>query len=203
LAPIVHTSFSKIASLADNQHTIIEKTPGNLLYHRLIREIQPDARLLVVIRDPRAVYSSFKAGSSQNWGGWMKKSVSEFCSSWNKYAAAYIAARSYWPEDRLKLVKYEDMKNSGEHELSNIYSWADLTEVEGLVGKALRENKIEKLKQTKKGSLQHESRIDFYRSGKAYGWVEELSFAEIKEIEEHCADLMFLLGYKVHRRKRE
>ena len=103
----------------------------------------------------------------------------------------------------MKVVRYEDLKTSGEQTLQEIYEWIGLEKLEGLAEKALSDNQIEKLRKAKEGSLQYEERSNFYRSGKVYSWVKELTFVEIKEIEEKCSDLMMLFGYKPHTVKRK
>ena len=203
LAPFVKSTFDRITSQVSDSSVVVEKTPSNILHHSLIHELQPKAKMLVVIRDPRAVFSSFKHGSTQDWGSWMKKNLSDFCVSWNKYQTAYLAAKSYWPEEQLKVVIYEDIKASGEQTRREIYEWIGLEMLEGIAEKALADNQNEKLRKAKEGSLQYEERSNFYRSGKVYSWVKELTFVEIKEIEEKCSDLMMLFGYKPHSIKRK
>ncbi|TYB82672.1 sulfotransferase [Oceaniovalibus sp. ACAM 378] len=198
LSPIVNTTFTRIGSGKKNNQVILEKTPGNILYHRLIHQIQPDAKILFIVRDPRAVYASFKAASKQDWGGWTQKSVGQFCVSWNKYADAYLAAKSYRSTDSLMCVRYEDMKTDGSKWLAMIYSWAGLKQAGDLVQQVLEKNKIENLRNADKGSIQYDERADFYRVGKAYGWVDELGLDEIREVESNCMDLMTHMGYSAH-----
>lgn len=199
LTPIVDATFARIASRQGGSGRVVEKTPGNILHHRLVHDIQPTSRLLYVSRDPRAVFASFKAAAAQDWGGWTRKSIADFCTSWNKYAVAYLAARSYWPAERLMMVRYEDMVQAGPRQLSEIYDWAGLEQTEGQAEAALEQNDIKKLRQAKKGALQYDARKDFYRQGKAHGWVAELNMEEIREVESHCANLMLILNYKRHR----
>lgn len=195
LAPIVQTTLSRIRLHAKKNHVLIEKTPGNILQHHLISSIQPDARLLFITRDPRSVYASFKAASQQPWGSWTRKSIAEFCNSWNKYTTAYLAAKHIKSDDRLMCVRYEDMKADGHASLSRILDWAGLDKPEGFVEQALKDNSIDNLRNAKEGTLQHDKRPGFYRVGKMYGWVQELELAEIREIEANCLNLMTVMGY--------
>lgn len=195
LAPIVQTTFSRIAAKADQAKVILEKTPGNILHHELVARIQPDAQFLFVVRDPRAVYASFKAASKESWGGWTRKSIADFCQSWTSYITAYLAARSYMSEKRLMCVSYESLQADTAKHLSIICKWADLKTSKQLLGTIIEENDIDKLRSVEAGTLRHETRKDFYRAGKADGWMEELELAEIKEIESRCINVMMVMGY--------
>ncbi|TDK50411.1 sulfotransferase family protein [Antarcticimicrobium luteum] len=197
LAPIVEKTFDKIA--ADTQgKVVVEKTPGNMLWHHLIARIQPEARILFIIRDPRAVYASFKAASENAWGSWTRKGIEEFCRSWKEYATAYLAAKSYRSKDSLMCVRYEDMKMNGKKELTQIFDWAGLEAPEDVVDEALKNNTIASLKKSEPGTIQHDIRPGFYRKGNAYAWVDELSLNEIRQIETHCMNLMTIMGYNRH-----
>lgn len=197
LAPIVQATFARIASRDDAGKTVLEKTPGNILYHPLIARIQPDARLLFVARDPRAVYASFKAAAQESWGGWTRKSVADFCQSWTGYMAAYLAARSHMPADRLMCVQYEALKADTVRHLAAIFTWAGLKTSKSLLDRIVAENAIDRLLAAKEGSLRHETRQGFYRLGKAQGWIDELETGEIQEIEARCERMMTVMGYLV------
>ncbi|WP_081628164.1 sulfotransferase family protein [Sphingobium indicum] len=195
LAPIVQTTLSRIAARADPGKMILEKTPGNILRYELVARIQPDAKFLFVVRDPRAVYASFKAASQESWGGWTRKSIAEFCQSWTFYTTAYLAARNYIPKKKLMCVSYESLMTDTAKHLSHILQWADLKTSKQLLHQIIDENGIDKFRSVDAGSLKYETRKDFYRTGKAYGWVEELDLAEIKEIESRCINVMMIMGY--------
>lgn len=198
LTPLVEQVFNKISENSEVNKVVVEKTPASILHHQLIHKIQNDVLMIFVVRDPRAVYASFKAGSTEPWGSWMKKGLIDFCLSWNKYVIAYIAAKNYWKENRLTLVKYEDLKLHSNIELSKLFDSLALDYTPEMIQEIVNENVIEKLRDAPEESIRHDKRKGFYRNGKAFGWVEELSLAEIKEIEFYCKDIMSLFGYKIH-----
>ena len=198
LAPIVYTTFSRIGAVENHNQVVLEKTPSNILHHWLISRIQPKASVLFVVRDPRAVYASFKAAGGENWGSWAKKTPEQFCESWNKYITAYLAAKSYLPEEHLMRVRYEDMATDGNKWLTKICNWARLPLSDGFIERALEENKIENLQNASRETIQYDRRRNFYRHGKAYGWVDELKLEEIRRIESNCMDLMMIMGYPKH-----
>ncbi|TWD19050.1 sulfotransferase family protein [Sphingobium sp. AEW013] len=199
LAPIVQATFTRIASGADAGKTVLEKTPGNILYHSLIARIQPDARLLFVVRDPRAVYASFKAAAQESWGRWTRKSLADFCQSWTGYMIAYLAARANMPAYRLMCVRYEALKADTPQHLAAIFTWAGLNTTKALLDRIVTENDIDRLSAAKAGSLSHETRQNFYRTGKTHGWVDELQTSEIREIEARCSHMMMVMNYALYR----
>ncbi|QDG39804.1 sulfotransferase [Alteromonas mediterranea] len=199
LSPLVEKVFMKVSSHSAENKVIVEKTPASILHHDLIKKIQKDALMLFVVRDPRAVFASFKAGSRENWGSWMKKGVSEFCHSWNKYAYAYFAAQSYWGQSNLLLVQYEKLKLDPVNELRKVYDQLTLDSSIEMIEKVICANKIDVLRDSAEGTVSYDKRNSFYRNGKAFGWVDELSLTEIKDIEFYCKDVMTLFGYKAHK----
>ena len=199
LSPIVENVFLKISKDSEKNKVIVEKTPASILHHNLIKKIQKNVLMLFVVRDPRAVFASFKAGSRENWGTWMKKGLPEFCQSWNKYAYAYFAAQSYWSKENLLLIKYENLKIDPHNELSSVLNRLSLEHSNVMLDQIISANKIETLRSSAEGTIPHDKRNSFYRNGKAYGWVEELSLTEIKDIEFYCKDVMTLFGYKSHK----
>lgn len=200
LTPIVDTTFRRIAE-ADPDRRLVEKTPGNILHHELIAEIQPDAQLLYVVRDPRAVVASFKAAAAESWGSWARKPVADVCTSWNRYNIAYVAARETWSTARLMAVRFEDMKTDGPGLLSRIHEWAGLETNDEIIEKSLESNKIDKLQKIDEDELRADTRRGFYRKGAIYSWVEELELPEIRQIEAACADFMKFWGYERYRPK--
>ncbi len=200
LAPIVTTTFDRIINNSNEGCLVVEKTPSSILHHKLIHRIQSHSKLLFIIRDPRAVYASFKAGSEEVWGHWMKKSVDEFCLSWNKYALSFLASEKYWPEEKLLCLKYEDLKMKPVEQLKHIYEWLELNASKKQIENIVEQNSIEKLRTVSKESIQYESRNQFYRKGKAFGWVDELSIDEIRSIERQCEYVMAVFGYTLFRK---
>ncbi len=54
------SNFLISKNLPKNKEYISEKTPGNVFAFSSIEKILPDAKYIFVIRDPRAIYSSYK-----------------------------------------------------------------------------------------------------------------------------------------------
>jgi hypothetical protein len=201
LRPFVRQTFNRIAAAAPlgTETHLLEKTPGNMLHHAVIRQILPSARLLFIVRDPRAVAASFKAASQQDWGSWTRKPVSEVCASWNRYNAAFFEAQERWPARLLSSVRFEDMKMETAFSLARLFDWAGLAHDTQLIEQACAANEIGKLRNEQSDALRADRRIEFYRTGKMHGWATELSIEEIQETEHLCAEYMQRWGYPNHR----
>lgn len=201
LRPFVRQAFNRVAASAatGTETHLLEKTPGNMLHHALIRQILPKARLLYIVRDPRAVVASFKAAARQDWGSWTRKPASEVCASWNRYNAAFVDAQEVWPDRQITSVRYEDMKADPAGCLARLFDWAGLPHDERLIADACARNEIGKLRSEQGDTLRADGRTEFYRTGKIHGWVSELALEEIQETEHLCAEHMRRWGYAKHK----
>lgn len=196
LAPIAGTVWRRIHQRNPEASILVEKTPGNMLHHRLIMKIQPDCKLVYIVRDPRGVVASYKAAGEEEWGSWAKKTISEVCASWNRYSTAYITAHEEWPNDKLYSVRYEDLRTQPTKYLGNIFEWVDLEFSEVLLDDIVSRNDISNLKNADfTDVLRGDGRKSFYRKGECSGWVDDLSADEIIEVEGLCKDFMNYWGY--------
>lgn len=199
LAPIARRVWKRIQRGHPKSSVLIEKTPGNILHHRLIRKLQPDCKLLFIVRDPRSVVASYKAAGQEAWGGWAKKPVAEVCATWNVYSTAYTTARAVWPDEQLYFVRYEDLRTETVERLREIFKWVDLKCDITLLENIVAENEIANLRTAEQSdALRGDDRKGFYRKGECSGWVEDLTDGEIQEVERLCANFMDYWGYAHH-----
>jgi hypothetical protein len=176
---------------------VLEKTPGHLQYMPMIDACLPEARFIHLVRDPRGVAASLKAASGQAWGYWADKEVSGAAHRWLREIKTI---RDHSPQlgDRFRQVRYEDLFVRGGDIINGLYRWLELPANTDLRGD-LRENyPIENMARgdAELTDPQHESRAQFFRRGDPDSWREELSAAEITEIERLCHAEMLSLGYR-------
>ncbi len=88
-----------------------EKTPGHELYLNKIFEFYPKAKIIFMIRDPRAVYSSLKNVP------WNKQFISVFVKRWNRSVKKF---KEYKLDDRILLLTYEELVNNVDHNIFEI-----------------------------------------------------------------------------------
>lgn len=196
LIPIVQTVWDRIRLRKPEAPFLVEKTPGNILHHRLIRRLQPDARMLFIVRDPRAVVASFKAAGRQAWGGWASKPLSDVCDSWNNYNSAFVAARGTWEKKKIHALRFERLRNETVGQLRSVFVWAGMKYSSALLESIIADNQISKFQNAgPDDTLRGDSRKDFYRNGTTDGWTEDLTLAEIREVEQRCTHFMEYWGY--------
>ncbi len=195
--PMVETVLRRLAPGAGPDETLLEKTPSNLRYHDLIARLFPEARLLAIIRDPRAVAASWKAAAGEAWGAWTRKPIADVAAGWVTYAEAAIAAEVAGP--RFHLVRYEDLHTDGPGVLRGIAAWAGIAADAGAIAEAVARHRLPAVKQAlalsgRVGGLA-EDRPNFFRRGEVAGWATELAPEEVATVEAVCRPLMARFGY--------
>jgi hypothetical protein len=94
----------------------VEKTPGNEWYGKQILRMFPHAKILYIIRDPRAIYPSyrqyFKVKGHQKY-----LPLVRFCAEWKESLAAYHTCQQMLP---VLMVKYEDLVLDTRHVMEGI-----------------------------------------------------------------------------------
>ena len=95
-------------SLASSEPVVVEKTPAHLLYVDRIREVFPEAALVLIERDGRdVVYSLLQVGRDPDaWWSGAPSTVDDAFALWRRYAQAAARVRSH--HDPISLT-YEDL----------------------------------------------------------------------------------------------
>ncbi len=92
-----------VRSLASPEPFVGEKTPADLRWWRPLSRAIPSLKLLIVVRDPRAVVES---NLRMPWGGRSHTSLAE---RWSAEQRSAIAASRELGEERCLLVRYEEV----------------------------------------------------------------------------------------------
>lgn len=95
---------------------LLEKSPPNLTKIWWLRKVFPEARFVIMARDPRAV-----SAATQKWSG---TSLPELMMHWN--VAYSKAVDDFSPEDCIQ-IRYEDLTQDPDGEISRLGSFLDLT----------------------------------------------------------------------------
>ena len=88
-----------------------EKTPGHEMYLEKIFESYPKAKIIFMIRDPRAVYFSLKNVP------WNNQFISVFIKRWNRSVKKF---KEYRSDDRVLMVNYEELVNNVNYKILEI-----------------------------------------------------------------------------------
>lgn len=200
VGPFLKSTMKAIASQDENARVVLEKTPRNIELFRAVDAIYGNrARMLAVVRDPRAVCASWQRAAAEDWGEWARKPLKQTMTRWVN-TSKRIANYEKLLGNRFKTVRYEDLLANPERELSDMLTWIGLdhsaSEVEKMVAntdiKALISNAPHVSGENDPSA---ETRKNFFRKGVADGWKSELSETQIQEIEEIAGKAMVKFGY--------
>lgn len=113
----VATGFMEWAAKAEGKVRWGEKTPYHTLLHRQVFEVWRDALVVMIHRDPRDVARSWKQA---RFGG---NHVYPFAKAWKTYMHAAGAARELLPKTSWYTVRYEELVQNPERELTRIMTF--------------------------------------------------------------------------------
>lgn len=160
----------------------IDHTPGSILHTRLLLELYPDAKILHLVRDARAVAASVVR---MDWG---PNTVDRATHWWiHKLAHGFAAELDHGPE-RILRVHYEDLVRDPAHTLRHICAFLDIDYHDEMVnGSGFHVPVFASQGHTLVGSRPDASRSEAWRS--------ELSPRQIEIIESIAGTLLRYLGY--------
>jgi hypothetical protein len=161
-----------------------EKTPNHLLYMPILESFFPGARFVHIIRDPRAVVSSWRTVP------WSTGTLGGDAAVWRRYL------RTAWKQPpsrgKLHVMRYEALTSDPEHELRRVCDFLGIPFDPSMLSFHQREAET----------------IDFEREpwkrgtalpiqGRAHDkWRRALSPGEVEAIEQVCWAEMVRLGYE-------
>jgi len=130
--------FERVATeFAKKEHTIytVEHTPRNIYYASQILQNLPNAFIIFVARDPRAVLASQKKRWRRKWLGgsntpwkevirvWVNYHPITMSKLWNKATNTALKLKN---EPRFKLIRFEDIVETPEIIVKNICNFLDV-----------------------------------------------------------------------------
>jgi protein-tyrosine sulfotransferase len=163
-----------------NARLIGDKTPFNTLRLKWIIRLYPDAKFIYVLRDPRAVCSSFISSG-------LNPHLKENILRWKESLAAYHIFQKSHPQ-QFKLFRYEDLVASPEVTMKNICSFLEIPFQEEL----LQERKGF----SGDGHIKHHKNSQESINAKSLEkWRNQLSLDQIKTIETFLKSQMMQYHY--------
>lgn len=115
-------TMSGVVAASPGAGLLIEKTPDHALWLDVIAEVLPDARVVHVVRDSRAVCASLLAASRAPWGrAWAPRSAAAAARIWRAHVDA--AERCTLPVHR---VHFEELEREPLAVLRGLWSFAGL-----------------------------------------------------------------------------
>jgi hypothetical protein len=103
---------------------LLEKTPDHALYLDLIWRVVPDARVVFLVRDPRATVRSMLQASSEPWGHWAPTTVEGAAGRWLRNVQGPLKHRD---DPRVLTVRYEDLRRD-DREIARVAKFLELND---------------------------------------------------------------------------
>ncbi len=162
----------------------VEKTPRTETCAEVLDELFPEAKLIQVIRDPRAVFASFKNRIMNQYGAHSK--AHRLPRSWNRCARQIPRLRR--DPSRFLTIRYEDLIQNPRETLEKVCRFGGF-------------DFSEKMLEPTRGGGGWEGNSAFHETFRGISsasldlWKDRLSMNEIWWIELHCRKGMKLANY--------
>lgn len=186
--------INKIASLKPGAEVVLEKTPGNIKKHKLIKQFFPDAKFLHLVRDPRAVAASLLAAKQEPWGNWAPNDAYAAARMWRDHVMPARRELVLYGND-LKEVRYEDLSSNPSAVVHDIWKWLGIPPVKFDPEEFSLDTIKNRSREESQSSPGWENRENFFRRGDVNGWNNELTRDQIMIIEGITAELLEEYGY--------
>lgn len=164
-----------------------EKCPGYEQNLEYLLSLYPQAKIIYMIRDPRAVYASLSVAP---WNPGIRK----FCKTWNR---SCLISNSYKYSSSVLKVRYEDLVGNHVKVLKEIFLFLDENTAPVL------QNYISHSYNTEKSHVYHDWFVKHWRnvSSPVYTdavdrWKTQLSTTCIAYIERETGQYMLKMGYQ-------
>src|SRR5690242_13240991 len=99
------TTRARVLTEKPGATRLLEKTPDHAMCLDDIWRVVPDARVVFLVRDPRATVRSMLHASDEPWGHWASTSVEGAADRWLRNVQLPLARQG---DDRMITVRYED-----------------------------------------------------------------------------------------------
>lgn len=174
---------------------LVEKTPDHALFLDVVREVVPEARVVHVVRDSRAVCASLLAAGRAPWGrDWAPKSVPEAIRVWTAHVEGALREA-----DRVTAVRYEDLRRAPVERLARLRAALGEPAARETLETAVEAASIESVGSGAGGVPAPSAEPEgFVRAGRVDGWRTELGFLARHRIWRETRELMLRLGYDEH-----
>jgi len=185
---------------------LVEKTPGHALFMDVIMKVLPEARFVHVIRDSRSVAASLLAAKKDDWAKmWAPTKARDAALTWYQHVTAARKFGKTLPPEKYMEVFYEDFHANPAANLTRLLDYLNLPLPAARVNEIVAEQSFEKQKAiggtpfARLGKFENAKITEpkgFFRSGKADGWRQELSWRQKLTVWRFTRRLMASCGYK-------
>lgn len=179
---IIRKYFS-IAQEARGCKRIVEKTPNHLLVYRRMLHAFPEASILVLVRHPVDVYSSYKKRlQEQSTMSWLDISIREFVEQYRDYSQKTERLSDL---ANAMVVRYEDFVETPKETFQTICEFLNEPFEELPVREGEPSLNIEGVNPNLSKKIQSQTK----------NWKNYLSYQEAAHIEKELGNVMAAFGY--------
>ncbi len=157
---------------------LIEKTPLHILHIDKILKLFPNAKIIYIQRDPRAVISSMIHSTFFNFANSLDDAI-------KKYKQYMDAIYPFLSHPNIHCIKYEDLHTNATKEIEKILRFLKVTTSQVEIDNAISENN-NKTKVVIKGA---------FRKGSIDSYKEDLTKEQITLIENHLRNIIDTYNY--------
>ncbi len=171
-----------------------EQTPRNIFYAEQLLELYPQARLIFMVRDPRAVLASQKNRWQIRKLGARNVPYSEVIRIWFNYhpvtmsslwTRATAAALRLEAHPRVRLLRFEDLVDEPEQTIRDLCAWLQIDFQTGMLD----------VPQWGSSNVAHDSEAPGVSAAMTDQWKEVLSDGEIRISEQRTAAFLSRFDY--------
>lgn len=166
---------AKHLTLRNHKSRWLEKTPFHIYYLDEILSKYPNAKIILTVRNPKAVYASWKRKDAD-------KSLIGVSKSWNKVARTILSTKDKYKN--VLLLKFEDLILEPQVQLEKICEFIGEDFEEQLLDAQVVNSKFE------------ENKSEGFDKSIINRWQEQLNSKEINLIDYLCSKNQRLLGYE-------
>lgn len=160
-----------------------DKVPGMIGRLEDLALTFPNAKFIVMQRDPRAVVASMKRNQGAR--------VAYAANIWRKLNILAEFYRYMWGEKRVMLLKYEFLIKQPEAAIRNVCSFLNLN----------YEHDMLQIKESEFASQENAYLIPDFDEGRLKAWENDLTNGEILKIERITHDVLLINGYELSSEK--
>ena len=177
-------------AIEPNHHYIVEKSPNHIFNMLFIKEIFPDARFVVVIRDGRDVVVSVRAASKSwmpAWGKSFGRSLLSAAHAWRDTINFARNAASEMGNDYME-IRYEEIHSEPLKSYEKLYKFAGIKYDDEILKRIFEATDFQ---QNYKGG-EHK----FRRGGRVGDWHQAFSRIDTALFKSVAGQLLIELGYE-------
>lgn len=168
----------------DDADFVVDDTPSNKSFFLTLGELYPGARFIHIIRDGRAVANSVL---QRDWG---PNTILLAAYWWQYHLVHGLAAEESLGAERILRVRYEDVLDNPQGELTRICAWLGIEYSERMLEPSANTLDVRAATFNTLASRGPEA-------GRAHAWRGTLSSRQIEVFESATRDMLSYLGYEM------